>query len=42
MQTLRRHWRDKRFYYFMLAPLVVIMLALYAYPVGYGAVSGVH
>jgi ABC-type sugar transport system permease subunit len=37
MDAIRKHWRDKAFYYAMLAPLVVIMLALYAYPVARGA-----
>ena len=36
MPALSLHWRQKRFYYAMLAPLVIIMLALYAYPVVYG------
>jgi len=33
IHTLRKHLQQKGFYYGMVAPLVVIMLALYAYPV---------
>lgn len=36
MSRVGKHWRHKGFYYVMLAPLVLIMLALYAYPVAYG------
>ncbi len=33
ISVLRRHLQQKGFYYVMIAPLVIIMLALYAYPV---------
>src|SRR5690606_18688730 len=36
----RRHWQKNRFYYFMITPLFVIMLVLYAYPVAYSVFLG--
>src|SRR5690606_28140707 len=36
----RRHWQKNRFYYFMITPLFVIRLVLYAYPVAYSVFLG--